>query len=140
MGLLDDVGFYLEAEGVGDLEPTSGLAADRTIWLGGLPDSPDKVVALIARSGLFPRRTFGEDVPFSRRPRLQTIVRSAEGDYPGAEQLAEDVYLALEKVVNGTLNGNFYLRIAAVHEPADVGVDDRNRPMLSCNFQVDRGV
>lgn len=127
MGMLDEIGTYLQEQGIGT------LASD--LYLGRLPDSPDGVAGLFEQQGLPPRHhNGGSQAPFMENPRLQILVRGT--DYETARTKAFDIYNKLNALTNTVMGGTCYTAIFAMHQPFPIGYDNNERVRFSCNFQV----
>lgn len=130
--LLEDLGTYLQAEGLGVL--------GTTLFLGGLPvDAPnvstqDAITALVETPG-FPAE-YVHDVGGVQweQPVLQTLTRGAPYDYAGAREWAQAIYLALGRIRNQVLSGTYYFWVMPLHSVWKLRDDDYSRPIMT--FQV----
>ena len=130
MSLLSDVGTYLNAASIS----TQDLTLGTNLFLGRLPDSPDTCVGLIQTGGLAPTDTYGTSYPPLETQGLQTLVRAAS--YATGEALAVDIFKSLLSVENETLTSTLYLKIEANQSPFALERDEKERVVLSCNFNV----
>lgn len=128
MTMLGEVGTYLDAQLV-------ALTAGTNLFGGVLPEDPVEAVAIFENTSVGPVETQGgATAPVMERPRLQVIVRS--DDYAKGRLLIEQVYKTLQVVVNTTMSGTLYYRIASVDMPELLDRDSRQQPIFSCNFDV----
>ncbi len=132
MALLDDLGAWLAAQGVG----TVGT----DLYLGGWQDDPDAQVAVFEYGGPGPVDSFSDaatsPAPAVARPRVQVVARAAREDYQAARTKVAAARTALLKIANATVNGVYYERVEAIDEPFLLGRDEKQRPLLAANFQV----
>lgn len=127
MSVLDDVRLYLIDGGV-----------TFPIYLGAMPEGPDRAVALYETGGLPPIHGMhaGPGGPLVERPRVQVVARAEQGGYAAARAEVERAKDLLDWMPDGTVNGTRYLHGEAVQEPFGFGVDANNRPRVACNFQL----
>ncbi len=130
--LLDDIGDLLSTGGIG----TVGSTADYGIYLGVMPNSPDKVVSINETGGVAPYRkmtaTAGEVV--AERPRVQVIVRTTL--YTSGRQKANDAWKLLESLPERTINSTRYLYAESVQSPFLIGRDENDRVMIGFNVDI----
>ncbi len=132
MAFLGDIGTYLAAN-VSDTTLTLGT----NLFLGRLPDTPDKCVAVFETSGMGPVDTAGgSTLPAFTQPRFQAMVRAA--DYASAASLAEDIFKKVQLIDNEALSGTRYLRAEAIQEPYALDRDSQERMVFVCNYQTMR--
>lgn len=136
--LLEDLGVYLQAAGLGTL--------GTTLFLGGLPvDAPnvatqDAITALVETPG-FPSEYVHDVVGISwERPMVQTLTRGAPYDYVGAREWAQEIYLSLGQIRNQTLSGTYYFWVMAHHNVWKLREDDYARPIMTAQFRVGKAV
>jgi len=137
--LLDELGAYLQAQGLGT------LGSD--LFLGSIPiDSPnvtnqDAITALYETPGFpgqYVHSTLGLDW---EQPVVQIICRAAPYDYSAARLQAEQVMVALSKIRNQTLSGTFYLWCMPLDSPHPaIGPDDYGRPRLTCQLRIGKAL
>lgn len=136
MSWLDEVADHLIAQGA--------VASDR-VFTGWLPPEPDDVTALRAYGGFPPRMQMGSTPPVGDRPRLQVVCRAL--DYNAAIATQEAIYDVLVALVDvelphvtqaGEQSRSRYLSFAPIQTPFGAGVDDNEREMTLCNYDVDR--
>jgi len=119
--LLEDIGNYLEQNGIGVL--------GTDIFLGQLPASPDNVVALFEYAGYPPWLKLS-----CERPGLQVRVRSTH--YTTGRTKIEKVTQVLHGVTEQTINGVRYVIIQAEQSPFPLGRDENGRIEWAVNFTV----
>jgi hypothetical protein len=124
--LLDEIGAYLAAQGLGDL--------DHDIFLGAHPDTPDACTILLERPSAAPIGTH-DNLIAQEQPRLQVVCRGAANDYLGPRQQAEKVYQQLAQIINQTLSGTRYLLVIP-SPPFPIGRDESARWLIGCNAEV----
>jgi Bacteriophage minor capsid protein len=128
--VLDDLGAYLEAHGVGVL--------GTTLFKGGIPvDAPevvmqDTLVALVETPGLPPVHTL--DFARYEQPVVQVIARGAPYQYAACRLQAQAAFDALDGLANVTLGTGVYLWVIALQSPWWLRTDDFARPHIV--FQV----
>ena len=134
--VLDEVGAYLQAEGIGVL--------GQTLFLGSMPqDEPgtgtqDAVLALIEIPSRPPMRH--HDLTLVELPRLQVQTRGAPYGYPAARQKAQDAWQALEAITNQVLSGVTFLRIEAQRSPCWLRTDDLSRTHVVFDVECQRAL
>ncbi len=130
--LLDDLGDLLSTGGIG----TVGSTSDYGIFLGRMPDAPDKAVSIIETGGIAPYRrmtgTAGDVV--AERPRVQVVVRSDQ--YSTGREKANDAWKLLESLPERTINGTRYLYAEAVQSVFVIGRDENDRVLLGFNLDI----
>lgn len=123
-------------EAVGNKLVTDGLGTLGTnIFLSLLPDSPDLCTAVYEYSGLGPLDTFGGSANIQLdRPQIQVITRATRNDYVAARDRAVNARNSLTKISNQSLSGIQILRIAPTSAINAVGLDDKDRPLVTISF------
>ena len=133
--MLDEVGAYLAAQGVGTVK-TSANDPAWPIYLGGIfPGTRDDAIALAEGGGERPVNEMGPTVGAvaAESPELVAQVRSAS--YSSARSKAEAIWTKLHKY-SGTMSGTRYLLIEAWQSPYPVGRDDAGRWIIGCSYRV----
>jgi minor capsid protein len=136
MALLDELGAYLQAQGVGTVSST--------LFKGSFPldtlENTAPILALIEVPGLPPVRS--HDVPVARyeQPVVQVATRGAPYGYPAARQTAQAAWDVLDGVQNASLSGTFYLWLQALQSPYWLRTDDFQRPVLLFNVRCARAL
>lgn len=128
MTFLEAVGDYLQAQSQGTL--------GTDLFLGRMPDSPDACVCLFEYSGSLPEMTFGSSGIAIDRPQLQVMTRAGRDDYPTARDKAVTLRNLLTAITNTTLGAFSVLRIEASGSVNPLGPDEKDRPLVSVNFNV----
>lgn len=131
--VLEELGVYLQAEGLGIL--------GTTLFLGGLPvDAPnittqDAITALVETPG-FPAEYVHDvaDVGWEQ-PVIQILVRGAPYDYATARTWAQDIFLALGQIRNQALSGTYYFWVSPLQSVFKLRDDDFSRPIMTCQFR-----
>jgi hypothetical protein len=131
--LLDDLGSYLQAQGVATLQAT--------LFKGGIPmdssEAPvdDAIMALVETAGLPPFHVHNIQAASFEQPTAQIIVRGAPYDYAEARTRAQAAFLALDGLSNVTLSGTFYLFVQALQSPFSLHMDQMGRPVIVFNIR-----
>lgn len=104
------------------------------LFLNGLPPQPDQAIGLREYGGSPASRTLRGLPGGMIHPRVQVLSRSS------IERLAGDrlwiIHHALEAIRNERLGARLYQSIGAVSTPGFLEVDENNRPVWVCNFEV----
>lgn len=146
MGMLEEVGTYLAAQGCGTIGFGAGAstANNTRIAYRTLVESTSVVVALYeAPGGSGGVRTYGSSLPVIEQARMNVLVRStapAAGatvpDTSNAKAASRRVWAKLEAVVNTTLSGTAYQRIASVVTPYPTDRDEQGRIVFQAVYEV----
>ena len=125
--MLDEIGAYLEAQGLGT------LATD--LFLGEMPSEPDTCVVVHEYEGGPPVHFMGiaAGTAIWEQPRVQVMTRSKS--YATARSKAKDAFNKLDGH-SGTLSGTEYGYIRALGSPGLLGKDGNDRVLVVCNFEV----
>jgi hypothetical protein len=133
--ILESIGDYLQntsnAFGAHSSKGTLGT----TLFLGTLPESPDVCTAVFENSGTPPAFTMGTGGIAIDYPMLQVICRAGREDYPTARDAVEEIRNLLASVTDVTISGVHVLRIEPMGSVNPLGVDPKQRPLLSVNFR-----
>lgn len=128
MGMYDPAQAYrdlLVAAGVGVWGATSGWG----IYIGNMPDAPEKVILVNATGGRDPMPQW-----LVNYPSVQVFVRGAKSGYQEARDKISACRDALLGYTGGTLGGDTYRSINQMGEIAYLGQDENTRPTFSANF------
>ena len=132
--LLDEVGAYLEVQGVATLE--------QDLWLGSRPEEgTDPIIVVAEYPGQAPEYQndstagFG---PVRENPQLQIMGRGE--DYQAVRAKVQAAWIALSKVTNQVLSGKRYLSIRPNSSPALIGRDQSDRVLVGFNATVNKEV
>lgn len=124
-------------EALGDyLHGKEGLTQGTNLFLAKMPDSPDVCVTLYEYEGMVPKESFGGNPYDIDMPRVQVVVRASRDDYPTARDKAKAVRDLLADLTDITISNTRILRVASTGGTFPLGLDDKDRPRISLNFQV----
>lgn len=126
MGLLDEIGAYLEQNAIGKV--------GTNLFLSKLPPSPDAAVAVIETGGAGPDYVMGQSQPVYENPTFQVIVRNKS--YKIAREKAGRIWDLLGRVSNLPLGGRRYLQIIPLQSPFDLGPDENQREQVVANYEA----
>ncbi len=114
-----------------------GLTFGTNLFAGIMPTSPDQAVSLFEYAGEEPEHVLGPVANKGglRHPRVQVLVRVAEGNYLTGRNLIENVANALE-CANTTINGTYYERIERMQDPFFVHRDQARRVFFAINMTI----
>lgn len=126
--ILEAIGDYLQAQSEGTL--------GTSIFLGRMPDTPDACVCVYESAGSLPEMTFGAAGIAIDRPIIQIICRAGRDDYPTARDKATSIRNKLSPLVNTTLSGIKVMRLEPTGSVNPIGPDEKDRPLVSMNFQA----
>jgi hypothetical protein len=137
VGLLDDLGDLVSSGGVGGVGSTS-TSSGYGIFLGIMPNAPDKCVAIYESGGVAPVHAFAgaPGLAVLERPRVQVTVRADAFGYSTGRQVMNTIFKLLDGLPSRTINNTSYQWISAVQSPFSLGMDEVNRPLISVNFDV----
>lgn len=132
---LDEVGAYLQAQGIGTL--------GSTLWTGFMPPavnaSDPMMVAVHEYGGRYQTglsRAFGDGQITRELTRLQIEVRGLVEDYKGARQKAQDAYLAMSALMSATLSGVSYFTSIMLQPPFPLMQDGAKRWVFVFNCEL----
>ena len=133
--ILDDLGLYLQAQGLG----TRGS----TIFEGRIPPEPpgsgivDQILVLFSVPGLGVLHVHDDAGAGVEQPVVQVRLRgsAAQGGYAAMWSKATQAFLALDSVRNQVLNGTFYQSILALQSPFGFPEDQYERPYVLFNVR-----
>lgn len=125
--ILESIGDYLVTNNHGTL----GV----NLFLGTLPESPDVCTAVYENSGTPPSFTMGDGGIAIDYPMLQIICRAEKEDYPSARDEIEAIRNLLASVTDVTISGLDVLRIEPMGNVNLLGIDPKQRPLVSVNFR-----
>ena len=133
--VLEDLGVYLEGLAL--------VTVGTDLILGHMPSSPKVCCALLEYGGDPPLRNQSEGAARSgaqsgERPRIQLLCRS--DSYVTGRGLIQSIWEALDGVVNQTINGTSYVRIASLQSPFFLEFDENKRYLFAVNFSVTKAV
>ena len=129
MALLDEMSTRLIAQSVG----VTGSTANWVVKKAWMPPSPDRAIGIFETGGQPNDRGQG----LIDRPTFQVRVRGPKGGYSTARAKIAAARTALETGPL-TLQGRYYVQIAANGEPIFLGYDENSRPEIVMNFTAHR--
>lgn len=106
------------------------------IFIGLLPDQPDKCLALYEYAGEEPREVFRNEAASIEVPTVVVMARGARNDYPTARDFAADARDALCAIVDETISSVRFLRVKETSSINYVNSDDNDRPRFTVTFTV----
>ena len=114
---------------------TNGLGTLGTdLFLHVAPNEPDDLVVLVEYAGDDPEYIQETVDVHLEAPRIQVGVRNTSANLARAK--AEDIYRALMRIRNESIQGTRYMWCRPVDTPSLVGRDDSNRFLVTVNFRV----
>lgn len=123
-------------ESIGDYLVTNSLGTLGTnLFLGTLPESPDVCTAVFENAGTPPAFTMGTGGIAIDYPMIQIICRAGREDYPVARDAIEVIRNLLASITDVTISNVQILRIEPMGSVNPLGVDPKQRPLLSVNFR-----
>jgi len=108
------------------------------VHVSTIPDdtnTPDTCIGIFDSPGLDPDDSFDGSID---QPSVQIRVRGAVFGYKAAWTKAKAIASALHQRVNETWNGTKYVQIMQKGDVMFVAYDEKNRPLLSLNFDIKR--
>lgn len=129
MSVLVELGQHLQTAAVGTL--------GTDIFLGFMPDSPDIVMSLYEYAGSGPEDTFGvDDLPYNDKLNIQVRARGTLRGYQEAHDKATAIFGIFTKIANEDIGGGYYFRVRKINGPYLLYVDQQDRPIIVCNYEV----
>ena len=133
--LLDELGTYLQAQGVGTL--------GQSLFKGLMPlDTPattaDAIVALLEVPG--ESVVSAHDGAKYEQPHVQVVSRGVAYGYAAAREKAHDAWMALDGLANQVLSGTKYLKVIALQSPFFLRVDAEHRPHIVFSIRIQREI
>lgn len=114
-----------------------GLILGSTLFISKTPPSPDKCVTVTDTGGFDPGLTLNRTEVFDS-PSVQVLVRGNKQNYLEAYALLESIKRYLHGKSQYTIGLTRYIIILAETDILSLGYDDNSRPLLSCNFLMNR--
>jgi hypothetical protein len=133
--ILESIGDYLQNTSSAFGAHTSQGTLGTTLFLATLPESPDVCTAVFENSGTPPAFTMGSGGIAIDYPMLQIICRAGREDYPVARDKIEVIRNLLASITDVTISGVKVLRIEPMGSVNPLGIDPKQRPLLSVNFR-----
>lgn len=129
MAALVELGQRLQVAGIGTL--------GTDLFLGFMPDSPDIVTCLYEYAGSGPEDTFGvDDLPYNDKLNIQVRCRGSLRGYQEAHDKATAVFENFTLISNEDVGGAYYFRVKKINGPYLLYVDQQDRPIIVCNYEV----
>lgn len=117
-----------------------GLTFGTNLFANFIPDAPDSVAGVYELAGPEPMETFGDPTvnpfPAIEIAHIQVVTRDANAIT--GHTTIQNIWIALRKIVNTTVNGVYYERVHATQSPFYLKRDARRRVYYSCKFQAYR--
>ena len=133
--ILESIGDYLQNTSSAFGAHASQGTLGTNLFLATLPESPDVCTAVFENSGTPPAFTMGDGGIAIDYPMLQIIARATKEDYPTARDKIEVIRNLLASVTDVTISGVHVLRIEPMGSVNPLGIDPKQRPLLSVNFR-----
>ena len=118
------------------LQAASVAVSASNMFIGLMPSSPDRCVALYEYAGSPPIEVMVDNSATLERPSVQIITRAARNDYPTARAFIETVRDTLTNITDETVSGVRFLRVNQISSINALGVDDNDRPRFSLSLQI----
>lgn len=125
--ILESIGDYLVTNSHGTL--------GTNLFLATMPESPDVCTTVYENAGSPPAFTMGTGGIKIDYPMIQIVCRAGRDDYPVARDEIEAIRNLLASVTDATISGVRVLRIEPMGSVNPLGVDPKQRPLLSVNFR-----
>lgn len=133
MPFLDDLAWQLEDDGVATRGTDLFLTTRASVPF--LASGTAATLHIIETGGTAPQRTHNSlDAPAYLRPSAQVVARA--NSYEVARAMALDAYISLAAVRNQFIpsgGGSWYLEIAPLQDPFDLGLDERKQCRVAFN-------
>jgi hypothetical protein len=133
--ILESIGDYLQNTSSAFGAHASQGTLGTNLFLATLPESPDVCTAVYENSGTPPAFTMGTGGIVIDYPMLQIISRATKEDYPTARDKIEVIRNLLASITDVTISGVHVLRIEPMGSVNPLGIDPKQRPLLSANFR-----
>lgn len=137
MSMLDEIGAYLAAQGLGTVKTSSNNPTTWPIYKGGIfPANVDDVITVAAGPSDPPIDAMGSAVGAIVAEEDALVVQVRSENYATAEAKAQAAWNVLHKYGNDSLSGTRYLYIEARQVPFPIGRDDNGRWIIGFNCSV----
>jgi hypothetical protein len=133
--ILESIGDYLQNTSSAFGAHASQGTLGTNLFLATLPESPDACTAIYENSGTPPAFMMGDGGIAIDYPMLQIISRATKEDYPTARDKIEVIRNLLASITDVTISGVHVLRIEPMGSVNPLGIDSKQRPLLSVNFR-----
>lgn len=111
-----------------------GLTFATDLFVGQMPDSPDKCICVYDTGGYDPE----SGTERYEKPTVMVTVRGARMGYVAGWALAQDIKDVLHRLHNETWNSTRYIAIWCVGDINHIGFDQNQRPKFTINFRIHR--
>lgn len=116
------------------LQAASVAFAGSDLFIGLMPDQPDKCMTLYEYQGQQPLEVLRDEGATLERPGVQVLVRAGRNDYPGAREFIVNARDVLASIADETISGVRFLRVSVSNGPFATGTDPNDRPLFSLNL------
>jgi hypothetical protein len=135
--MLDEIGAYLEAQGVGTVKTSSNNPTSWPIYKGGVfPANVDEVVSIGSGPSDPPIDVMGSTPGDIVAEEEALVIQARSESYETADAKAWAAWNVLHKLGNTSLSGTRYLLILARQMPFPIGRDDKQRWLIGFNCSV----
>lgn len=131
MGMMEDLGDYLESHGIG----TQGV----DLFLGRFPETPDACVMVRQSGGGYYVQTMGASLSHPKVEKLTAHISVRASSIVDAEVKTKSITDVLH-YFSGTINATLYLLIQLAYPPGPTGRDENDRELYSLTFDVMKAV
>lgn len=118
------------------LQSASVAFSASNMFIGLMPNTPDRCVALYEYAGSAPMEVLRDNSATLERPSVQVMVRASRNDYPTARSLIESVRDTLCSITDETISGVRFLRVTNLSSINALGTDENERPEFSLSLQA----
>lgn len=118
------------------LQSASVAFSASNMFIGLMPNTPDRCVALYEYAGASPMEVMRSNTATLERPSIQIMVRSSRNDYPNAQTLIKQVRDTLSSITDETISGVRFLRVHNLSSINALGTDENERPEFSLAMQA----
>jgi hypothetical protein len=124
-------------EAIADRLQSASIAfAAQDLFIGLMPDQPDRCLAIYEYAGAGPLEVMVDNTATLERPSIQVMSRAGRNDYPTARDLIEQARDELTSITNETISGETFLRVNQISSINALGVDTNDRPRFTLSLQV----
>lgn len=118
------------------LQSASVATMATDLFIGMMPNTPDRCVALYEYAGETPLEVMVDNAATLERPSVQVMTRAGRNDYPTARAFMVEVRDVLTAITNETISGETFLRVNQLSAINGLGVDENERPRFTLSLQV----
>lgn len=134
MPVSDDVGQWLDDQGVGTLAPLVGPPGAADIFTEQLPDAPDAAILIRRTAGLNPFKVLNTPESAWDKPGIQVVVRGTPRDQTTVEARAELVRDTIDLMHGQTINGSRYMKVERLGDVNPMVEDKKFRREYTLNY------